>query len=989
MVLLYIGLPAYRQLTRLRKNLLAEIENAVEQFRVESGVEPILEREGAWYFQLSSFQNSRSRSTQRRKRAFGESLLKLRGELDRREKHLQGYSSLIDIVEPSEHQGIADIIMARLLLSASDGVFWISSSAAEIFKDLLSFGAPHGEFLSVEQLRPETNRVEPQPIEFLVREELLSELTAAVQQIHLRESNEPFIGLVVAEDDGCRETVRYMLEVLSANADARPWMITTDYGARLEHVDPLLDTIASVTTEIDLDKYLSPLEFEIWNSIFPVATGLTHNTGIVASTDCAETDLYQLMALLLAAYGRRMEELLLPPIWVCEMFENLPETTRSVCAAIIKNHRTETNIIPLVTTGDAKQITGLAEYPLAPLYAPRLDRREVDSKTQAFWAEQDGGPSIAEANSLHRYEGGSVLALYHAAQLLMAGGRDAAIGPDPTCALIDSFDRESKEIFLHRLYAGGVLDAKDIRDFLIFAGYDRESIQATDDSLKDIRLDAVDHGRGGLEKYLIEQLTIDYPELTRVVSDYLLERWQRNDLRVTKAVGEMVWRGSGKPQSVALLEELVSGLLETNRCEEAAKLLENLETAGAVEEAKAAMYALMLRVYVVCRLSRKAAGIYSIMKDLPRMADETLQGKRYLENARYLYAGGSYQSGLQEAKDALMVFQQNEPKLEADACFFVGIDMLAESKLGEAEAYFNIARESGAEPLVSRAVLTGIYSAITQYLIGNISRASKIAAGALATATSKGMHRYQVFLLFFEMRMQFELGQYERCVTLCLEALTLTELYDDRPRPVLNRWLRRAQAYAGQTDDAEVGLNPESTSNEELLFLAEVHFFNARYEKAISSLEKISTTAETGGIRFLPAEYVDWRTGFSMIEDKAITGSGESPALRMLTRSFRSYLHCLAGRPELGLSDLARVTREERLSEFDPSNGVYFYLYAYAIECQSGTGDLDRLTALSKALKFIQERAAAMDNAAERQLYLRHNYWNSRILEEAKSSKLL
>ena len=88
-------------------------------------------------------------------------------------------------------------------------------------------------------------------------------------------------------------------------------------------------------------------------------------------------------------------------------------------------------------------------------------------------------------------------------------------------------------------------------------------------------------------------------------------------------------------------------------------------------------------------------------------------------------------------------------------------------------------------------------------------------------------------------------------------------------------------------------------------------------------------------------------------------------------------------------SAVAEMIREERLDPNDPHNGLYCFLYASSISSSGAGRNLDYVTALSRAAKYMQERAARIDDASVRQQYLRNNYWNRRILEQARANKLV
>ena len=247
------------------------------------------------------------------------------------------------------------------------------------------------------------------------------------------------------------------------------------------------------------------------------------------------------------------------------------------------------------------------------------------------------------------------------------------------------------------------------------------------------------------------------------------------------------------------------------------------------------------------------------------------------------------------------------------------------------------------------------------------------------------LHRYELYLVFLEVRIQFELGRYDECIELCCRGLNLCALYGEEPRPVFARWLKRAEAYSGSAAKAAIALENQLDNPEARLFYSEALFLSDQREKALRALQPELFDLSSEPVYFEPAERMKWSTGFAQVEDRGI--HGELLGLRI--RAFRAYMQSILEETNFGIDELARITREEKLSNIDPYNGLYFYYYACAIETASGVNNLDRLTALSKALKYVQERAATMDNSADKLSYLRNNYFNSRILEEAKASNLL
>jgi hypothetical protein len=315
--------------------------------------------------------------------------------------------------------------------------------------------------------------------------------------------------------------------------------------------------------------------------------------------------------------------------------------------------------------------------------------------------------------------------------------------------------------------------------------------------------------------------------------------------------------------------------------------------------------------------------------------------------------------------------------------------MLAQSRVDEASAYFQIAREGTSRENRQLFIVNGIYSSITEFMVGNLTRAIAVLTETKAFASRCALHHYQLYLVFLEIRIQFELGRYETCVELCAKGLTLCALYSTAPKLVFEKWLCRSEAFAGRPEKAVKVLQQLPDDVEARLFLAEALYFGEREVQAVQTLEPELLDIRGRPEHLKPAELMQWETGFAQLEDRGIQTSGGGEFLSMQLRSFRAFLQSVVLKEETGVAELARITREEKLSDIDPNNGLYFYFYALAIGEASTEHNLDRLTALSKACKYIQERAATMDNAGDKQAYLRGNYFNSRILHDARDSNLM
>ncbi|MBT3275985.1 MAG: hypothetical protein HN368_22745, partial [Spirochaetales bacterium] len=559
----------------------------------------------------------------------------------------------------------------------------------------------------------------------------------------------------------------------------------------------------------------------------------------------------------------------------------------------------------------------------------------------------------------------------------------------PTESLVKSLDGDQQIVLYLLAVADQAVGRSLLFSFLVTEGFDLASLKGYAELFSEYMLyPAPDEGQNDhIVKCTYSLLRSRADDITGKLANFAADRLSEGKLLLDRQTIHF-FLAAEHPLFVHLVSVYISWLLTNGRVKDAGALLEEIESDAEDSDVLIPLCAMRLRTLVFQSNLADASKLYSELKKTTSRKS-AIEGVKRLESARYLYGTGSFPDALQEAKEALMLFQEQNSENEVYACTYVGLAMLGQSRLDESEAYFNIAEESTASSETPSAVFNGMCSAATQYLVGNITRAKRIAEKWLEISSQQGMRSYQIVLLFYMMRFHFDLGQYEICIQMCLQGLTFGKLYSSSSSIVFGRWLRRALAYSGNFSEALVGLDTTSGNLEDIYFAAECFFLQESYDKAVFCLEPVVGANYQMNKSLYPAEMVRWDSGYSMLEDRAIPGDTQSPVLSRLIRSFYSYLSCVEGISESALDDLARVNREERLSNIDPNNGVYLYYYSVALRRNSGAGDLDRLTALSKALKFVQERAAKMDDTGDKRLFLNGNFWNRRIFSDARSAKLV
>lgn len=373
-------------------------------------------------------------------------------------------------------------------------------------------------------------------------------------------------------------------------------------------------------------------------------------------------------------------------------------------------------------------------------------------------------------------------------------------------------------------------------------------------------------------------------------------------------------------------------------------------------------------------------------------SDGNTERERYIIFAEYFYARYMYQKALDPAKKALLLVQKGDyPYIESDINTLLGKIMLGMQRLEEAKDYLRIARElldnSGDQKLIVKIYY---FESVTYYIYGNISESSRLIKKGIELAEAYGMRRWQILSLFLKGRIYFDLGKYNKASDIFIDCLTLAELYHFREsEESIYIWIARTMVYGGNYREGNRILAYYHDSTEGSFFYAEYLYFNGRYKEALEVITH-SIQLEKDTIRILGSpDFVLKGSGFEYIEDLVFVMSDGHSVLLHLLQAFKAFLSVLSNTSSQGIEDLVRLTREEKLSDIDPYNGLYFFLHALCLQKKPGMDDLDRLTLLSKALRHVQTIASRIDVPSERIDYLNRNYWNSRLVSEGRKNKLL
>lgn len=380
-------------------------------------------------------------------------------------------------------------------------------------------------------------------------------------------------------------------------------------------------------------------------------------------------------------------------------------------------------------------------------------------------------------------------------------------------------------------------------------------------------------------------------------------------------------------------------------------------------------------------------------------APESFPSERYraydsMDLASFYFAGARIDQTLPlaagAAKDALLILQTQPPTgAIARAYRLLGEIELYRERIAEAIDYFSFSAES-AERCgdLYESLLADINGAATQFLFGNYSKAERCALGAVKRARSTYQIQWEQWARFMLGRVQFETGRYAAAVETFSAVVDAFGSEGGRGRSLAEAWRARASAFVTESHPA-VFADLEGAvdgADDVGLFAVEAAYLAANYDAAVSLADAFLSLPVKP--RFRSPERVDWSSGFAMVEDRSVGNAAGDSVVRKLVRAYRA-LSLAAGRdPKEAVSELHRLSKEERVSDFDPYDAFYFRALSIANEA-AALPAIDRQTILSIAFKRLQRRASRIDDAEIRRSYQFSNRWNATLYADAKANKLI
>jgi len=987
MYTLAVEIHGLRQLERLQRDLIADVRRRVIAVVEVQGGAFTLEQGSLWVFRFERAQPDDRKGVL-------EALEQTTALLSARENELAGWGVVLDYIDAPAPEAAARI-QAALLPVYEDDAAWLGEAAHPLLAhhlDVAAEPAPSTKLFRISGTKGGGGEEVGSAIEYARNTRAVDSLLDALVPDEL-------VGrmlLVVGDDPlALRVNARAALEQLAGSSPAVRWL---EAEADAEHAYAPLSSIFSSLDVHETPFWLNDAERGSWEERSALIEALLSSGGPVVLPDALATDLLIALEGYLLAYVRRAAEAVVTPVLLCHNVDRWPAQAtdalvRTISRLPVPEHRPALMLVG--TSSRSLSAAGLSELVARTVRLPRRTASELAelSGAQVNW------------DRLMRLTRGKAAPVVHYLtcaphwERLTDGELEDVDDADLAWRVASALDSEVQELLLAACYAAPFVAREQYVDLAVRLGTDRVRVPTT---LSRLRLLGLIEDR--------DDVVPSYPELQSRLEIGLGSAAKTVYERVSRGLVELVeTRGIGVCERLVgflgsfaggeyvprLYHQLLTRVMNERRLDEAQRLLyDTTPPRGLSPAARACVQAVAATNRIrlaLLQANMQAAERTRAQNDRSVETERcgAVAGDLAVQKARLTFHGGPSKETIALLKRAVMIYQEIDDQAGlARANLDFGLVLLAQEDLLGAREYFLLAARSAASSDDTfERVRAQELSLVCDYVYGNLTRAMSEADELDAEAGRAGMREVQLFAELTRGRVAFELGRYQEAGDIFSRGRSRARLYGmSSPGAVMERWLARSLIYDDRVRRAGAILRDNAANPESCFFLAEAHLKLGEHAQAIAALEEgLSLMPQTPG----PVESVAWASGFAALEDRAIGVVGGTQVLTHQMMALHGYVLAESGRIADGVEELHRLTRELRISEIDPYNRTYFYLYSLILPDSGELSVEDGTTVLGKAVRYIQQRTSRMDEYAHKTDYLRRNEWNARLMGHAQSHNLV
>ena len=976
MFFVMVEISNYRQLSRLRSSDASEIRGLLEHFGQNRGGRLSREQNG---FFLFNFHPLREKVLDQ----VSDFLFLTAEALQRKKDDLFGFSLLLEQDDQVDEASVFNRLKALVFLAPRENRVWAGPAILPALSHLFPVS---GDEPLAEILGPQAKAdLPPLPVN------LLLEMTGWIEALKT-----PLSRQLSDSGDGKQGKI---LRLKGSHLLEKYFVLKTVlhqlYGVHedfpvLFPLEDSRDFLSQLLARIDPKVAVHGSE-PVWESLLS-SRGSGDYPG-----DSGREDVVGALTLYFQSVIQHLANQGLPPVFVFLFPRGYEPAAQAVLETILGDLVAHRGLRLLLLEPQDTSMDFLGRHPsLSWAFPPLSLERILRERDARGW--QDRFPSL-ERSILEACEGRGMAWVHHL--WLIQEKKEANLvvqDRDPSWALLCHLDSSHHKVYFVLWASRGLLEESQLVPFFASWGEDPSVIHDKVESLRSM---------GFFLKSLSQPLRTDFGprlhallgaeagELLVGLGQFLHHQWTR-DHRLSEVLFAALWEWGLHHLSVEVLTYYLTSKINQGQSDFLPLLRRKLWDSAPTEEIKDS-----LRLVAASAKLRFALNLRGKVGDLEALArfrryftprtETNPSGEWLLQQGRFFLSIGELVVGFSLLKKALLLAQEYDDKsLEIRAETEIGLTLMRKIRLEEGREYFDIASRL-AEKLgsVYLIALTSSLEAVAAFLTGHITTSLQAVSRGKAACERGGLQQRKVFLGFLEARIAFDQGDYPRARQALEGSLVVAERYQfPGALPVLLTWKARVEGYSGNPSGAAISLEAMAPSPESSYYLAEAAYMVRDYPGALEHIlraKALIVPTQAFGI----GEQVDWSSGYSNVEDRALHHPGDMGVLENQIEGFHGLLEGLTGHSEESARRFQALLSRKFLLDLDPNSALYYYWYYLTLSKNEAKQEAQRLTLLGRSLKDVQVRSSRIEDPVQRHDYLAKPYWNAQFGLEARKFKLL
>jgi len=977
MFFVMVEISNYRQLSRLRAAEASEIRGLLEHFCQNRGGKLAREQNG---FFLFTFHPLREKVLEH----VSDFLFLTAESLEKKKDELFGFSLLLDHDETGDESGVFNRLKALVFQVARENRIWAGPGVRPALAG--HFPVTDEEPLAEILGPPARTALPPLPVEVLLEMTGWIEALKTPLSRQLADSGEGRSGKILRLK-GTHLTEKYFVLKM---------VLHQIYGSRedfpvLFPLEESRDFLSQLLARVDpqVVREAPPVAEPAWAALLQSRGGGDY------PGDSGREDVVGALTVYFKSVIARLAALGLPPVFVFLFPHRYEPAAQTVLETILGDLVARDGLRLLLLEPQDGPLDFLGRQPsLSWSFPPLVLDRIVRERDARGWT--DRFPTLSR-EVLEACEGRGMAWVHHLWSL-QEGTSEALVAGDPSWNLLKSLDSSHHKVYFV-LWAGrGLLEEGQLVEFFQNWGEDSAVIQ---DKVQSLR--SMGFFLGGLSRplrpdlgpRLADLLGEEGRELLAGLGRFLYAEWTR-DHRLSEVLFAALRDWGLHGPSIEVLTHYLTNKINQGEGDFLPLLRRSLWDSAPTDELKE-----RLRLVAASAKLRFALNLRDRTWESPSLdryrrfftkKTETNPGGEWqLQQGRYHLRAGDLTTGFSLLKKALLEAQDRDDKsLEVRAEGEIGLALMRKGRLDEGREYFDIAsrlaEKTGSTYLTAQAA--GL-DAVALFLSGHLTSALQALDRGWAACERGGHQHRKTFFAFLRARIEFDQGDYSGAATSLKRGSAVAARYRLKSaEPVLAAWWGRAEAYSGNSAGARRILEALEPSAERAYFLAEAAWFDHDLTGAGARIAEARALVKPTR-PFGAGEQVDWTTGFTGVEDRALAKPGETGVLEAQILGFSALVAGFSGDVWGAAQSFQDLLARKHLLELDPLSAQYFFWYFLILPRNDAGHEAQRLTLLGRALKDVQTRSSRIEDPIQRQDYLSKPHWNSQFTLEARKLKLL